>query len=501
MMDHLDGRIITSIGKQVWNDVSRWLYGKSQKPRFSSAYRRRVLSGNDQLAGLRYKDGCIIHSNQAINTAQRKSEGLGNKAIKMRASWSGMSKRRASCYQQAIMDGKIKKVSLVMDEYKTSIQAHLVLDCPVYRHEDKMKKASEAAGKTVSFDLGPSSLAYVSPDNVEQGVIQPSAKLLRQVKNERHNRKRLQRKLQRSRQATNPDCYQEDGQYIPGKKIENKSKSYKRTQARVRQSYQDEQKLIHAWHNNAVDKIISLGLNIITEKDTIKDWQEKGYGKSINLLAPATLKQKILHESRVFGGQQTELNTYFTWLSQSCICGQRVKKELYQRVHLCQNTDCLLHGIPLHRDKFAALLGLWVKELGTTSKKNSKTKKIELVFNEKLGVKRLLAKNYHTNEHRIIAIELCSVGSLDHNLEKSKDENPEEYQDSMASNGDLEKTEGTEEAYANKPLSKPDCLGSLNNETDQSGRAITSNPAYIHGNNNNQHIIPPPEQSSGKKCI
>jgi hypothetical protein len=70
----------------------------------------------------------------------------------------------------------------------------------------------------------------------------------------------------------------------------------------------------------------------------------------------------------------------------------------------------LLYQASLHRDKFSALLGLWVKELGT--KTDSQGKK---TFDQKLGAKKLLNKTYHTQEHRTVAIELCSIGSLDHN--------------------------------------------------------------------------------------
>ncbi len=429
---------------------------------------------------------------------KRADQNLGNKGLKIKVAWGNMSKKRATYYQAEIAKGNIRKVSLVQNQETNILEAHLVIDCAPYRSQEKLATAAQVKDKTVSFDLGPSTLAYVSPDTKAQGIIQPSTKLMKQVKRERKNRKRLERKLQRSRQATNPDCYQDDGQYIRGKKITVKSRNYQQANTRLKQSYKDERKLITAWHDNAVSKIIGLGLNIVTEKDTVKQWQEKGYGKSVTLLAPATLKRKIMHESKVFGGQQTELDTYLTWLSQSCICGQRVKKELYERVHSCRNPDCLLHNTPLHRDKYAALLGLWVKELGMTTKKNKKTKLVEQVFNEKLGVKKLLKKIYHTNEHRIIAIELSLIGSLDRNLGKSKKETSEGYQDSMARTGDLEKTEGEKEANT---LSKPDCLNSSSlDENDQSGRAVPFNPSYIHGNNQ-QDIIPPPEQSSGKKRI
>lgn len=80
LADHLDGRIVTSIGKEVWNPVNLWLHGQAGKPRFSSANQQTLLSGNDQKAGLRYKNGYIVHSTQAINQALKVKGSLLEKS-------------------------------------------------------------------------------------------------------------------------------------------------------------------------------------------------------------------------------------------------------------------------------------------------------------------------------------------------------------------------------------------------------------------------------------
>lgn len=412
LSDHLDGRIITSIGKEAWIPVNQWLHGQAGKPRFTKAAERSMLSGNDQKAGLRYKKGYIVHATAAINQALREKKPLGEKLLKIRVDWESVPKKRRAYYRDK--EDKIKKVSLVLKEGK--LEAHLVYDCLPYRHEDKITRSKDNLTKQVAFDLGPSTLAFVSPDNNQSGVIQPKTELRKQVNKERKKRRRIQRALQRSRQQTNPDCYRHNGQYIPGKKIRVRSKNYLELQDRLRKSYRIERELISEWHNTAAEQLTSLGLELITEKDTIKQWQEGDYGRSITTLAPAALKDRIFHKAKVLrehhnlDASNTELNTYQTYLSQSCLCGQRVKKELHERVHSCENKECLLYQIPLHRDKFAALLGLWVKELG--AKTDSQGKR---TFNEKLGVKKLLSKTYHTQEHWTVAIELCSIGSLDHN--------------------------------------------------------------------------------------
>ncbi len=70
LADHLDGRIAIALGKEVWVSISKWMYGKSGKPHYIKSRKRRMLSGNDQRAGLRYKNGYIIHSTAPINKAK-----------------------------------------------------------------------------------------------------------------------------------------------------------------------------------------------------------------------------------------------------------------------------------------------------------------------------------------------------------------------------------------------------------------------------------------------
>lgn len=100
LTDHLDGRIINSIGKEVWTPINLWLHGQACKPRFTSSSQRTLLSGNDQKAGLRYKKDYIVHSTQAINLALKAREPLGNKLLKIQVDWENIPKKRRKYYSE-----------------------------------------------------------------------------------------------------------------------------------------------------------------------------------------------------------------------------------------------------------------------------------------------------------------------------------------------------------------------------------------------------------------
>lgn len=76
-------------------------------------------------------------------------------------------------------------------------------------------------GERLGLDIGPQTLAYAAAN--EANLVE----LADQVQNIEQEKRRLQRKLDRSRRATNPDNYNENGTIRRGVKLtHNKSKRY-----------------------------------------------------------------------------------------------------------------------------------------------------------------------------------------------------------------------------------------------------------------------------------
>ncbi|KAA8939235.1 MAG: transposase, partial [Mycobacterium sp.] len=77
--------------------------------------------------------------------------------------------------------------------------------------------------------------------------------------------------------------------------------------------------------------------------------------RSVRDRAPGLLVETIRRKAESAGGDRLyEYSPYTTALSQTCLCGNRKKKPLNQRVHRC---GC---GITEDRDLFSAFLGLHV---------------------------------------------------------------------------------------------------------------------------------------------
>jgi hypothetical protein len=84
-------------------------------------------------------------------------------------------------------------------------------------------------------------------------------------------------------------------------------------------------------------------------------WQ-KNFPRSVRDRAPGLLVEMMRRKAESAGGGRLyEYNPRTTALSQTCLCGNRKKKPLSQRVHRC---EC---GIREDRDLFSAYLGLHVR--------------------------------------------------------------------------------------------------------------------------------------------
>jgi hypothetical protein len=107
-------------------------------------------------------------------------------------------------------------------------------------------------------------------------------------------------------------------------------------------------------HGALSNRLFTHGTDIACEKLDYVAWQ-KNFPRSVRDRAPGLLVETIRRKAPSAGGERLyEYNPNTTALSQTCLCGNRKKKPLSQRVHRC---EC---GITEHRDLFSAYLGLHV---------------------------------------------------------------------------------------------------------------------------------------------
>ena len=170
--------------------------------------------------------------------------------------------------------------------------------------------------------------------------------------------RRLQRKMERQRRATNPGNY--DAQGRPKKRGKHglrwrSSRGYEAT--RTRKAAKERRLRAHrkSLHGRLVHEIVQVGNTIVVEKVSYKGWQ-KQFGKSVGLRAPGMFIEQLKRTVASTGGTLWEVSTRRTKLSQFCHgCGHTVKKPLSQRWHHC---PC---GVgPVQRDLYSAFLAAYL---------------------------------------------------------------------------------------------------------------------------------------------
>ena len=196
---------------------------------------------------------------------------------------------------------------------------------------------------SVGLDLGPSTIAIVSDTEVRlqelASELEFDALIIR----------RLQRKMDRSRRANNPDNFNPNGTPKKGKNKWNSSKTY----LKVRNSKANLERKLAAHrkslHGELVNDILRTGNVIKLEKLSYKAFQ-KLFGKSVGKRAPGRFVSHLKSKAERAGSLVVEIPTYSTKLSQTCQCGRVKKKSLSERIHQC---EC---GVIANRDLYSALL-------------------------------------------------------------------------------------------------------------------------------------------------
>jgi hypothetical protein len=203
------------------------------------------------------------------------------------------------------------------------------------------------------LDLGPASIAIV-PREAEARL----EKLGAELRPDERVIRRLQRRMERQRRASNPEHYDERGRVKKrgkGAKGWKQSRGYQAT--RRRKADRERRMAAHrkSLHGQLVHQIVAVGHTVSTEKISYRGWQKR-YGRSVGLRAPGMLIDQLRRTVASTGGTLLEVPTSSMKLSQYCHgCGQTLKKPHAPRWHQC---PC---GIgPVQCDLYSAFLAAYL---------------------------------------------------------------------------------------------------------------------------------------------
>jgi hypothetical protein len=221
----------------------------------------------------------------------------------------------------------------------------------------------------VGIDIGTSTIAYSSATDVK------ILELADKVQNIENEKRRLLRKMDRSRRATNPNNYNEDGTIKKQgnkKMVWNKSNHHLKYQSELKELYRKQADVRKYQHECLANQIISLGDTIYVEKmnfsglakkstkleknDRGKFKRKKRFGKSIANRAPSMLLEIIDRKLSYYGKHLIKIDTWNAKASQfNHFDGTYNKKKLSQRWNN-------FNGVRVQRDMYSAFLIMNVAE-------------------------------------------------------------------------------------------------------------------------------------------
>jgi putative transposase len=345
--EYLPAQETQNLGARAFDAVRQWHVGKKGKPRFRSTRRGlHSLAAKDghgalrpktddagRLVGLQWGAGFVIPIAPAAMSGRRGKE------------------------QQAEL-GEIEELIAAGKALSTRIVRTVINGRDTYRMQlvmDGRPTRRHAVGDgQVSFDLGPSQIAITvqHSDGRWSGWREPLADAIRL---DTKQLRRAQRHLDRQHRAGSPECFRSDGTHTWVRCGWQRSRAAQRTVLRVGELHRRLAAHRDTLHGALANRLLGHGTDIACERLDYVAWQ-KNFPRSVRDRAPGLLVEMVRRKAESAGGQPLyEYNPRTTALSQTCLCGNRKKKPLSQRVHRC---GC---GITEDRDLFSAYLGLHVR--------------------------------------------------------------------------------------------------------------------------------------------
>lgn len=341
---NIDSFTAQKIATTLWRSYNKLFYGNGKRVYYKKYGNMNSLEGKSNSTGIRFVDEHLIWN------------GLNIPAV---IYWNNPYEYNAM--QSEISYCRIVR-KFVRNKYKFYVQVVFKGTPPTKINKETGEIKHSLGEGDVGLDIGTSTIAISSNTDVKLLI------LADKVQNIEDEKRRLLRKMDRSRRATNLENYNEDGTVRKqgSKKVFwNKSNHYVKYQNQLKELYRKQADVRKYQHECLANYIISIGNNVYVEQmnfaglqkrvkteqdDSGKFKRKKRFGKSLANRAPAMLMTIINRKLAYYGLELIEINTFKAKASQfNHMTGEYHKKPLSQRWN-----D--LNGVKIQRDLYSAFL-------------------------------------------------------------------------------------------------------------------------------------------------
>ena len=343
--DNIDSFTAQKIATTLWKSYDKLFFGNGKRVYFKRYGELNSLEGKSNKTGIRFADDTMIWNGLKIPVQIDYDNYYEYQAMQYEI-----------CYCRIIR-------KYVRNKNKYYVQIVFKGNPPVKVNTETGEIKHIIGHGDVGIDIGTQTVAIAS--NTDVKILELADK----VQNIENQKRLIQRKMDRSKRAMNPNNFNEDGTIKKQgnkKVVWNKSKHYIKHQNQLKELYRKQVDVRKYQHECLANYIVSLGNNIFVEQmnfsglqkraknneknDNGKFKRKKRFGKSLANRAPAMLLIIIDRKLKCFDTRLFEINTYKAKASQfNHFDGTYKKKTLSQRWNY-------FDGIKIQRDIYSAFL-------------------------------------------------------------------------------------------------------------------------------------------------
>ena len=317
---NLDSHTVQKIATRCFEAFKGKIYHTAKKIHFKKYGELQSLEGKTNASGIKFRNNTLVWNGLSIKVFVDPTDVYAQMALLRSIKYCRVLKRGTNYYLQLILEG-IPPVKLDKNGE--------------FRHKVGSSK--------VGIDIGPQTAGITSDETVSLLELAP------EIKTPYRKIRQLQRKMDRSRRANNPNKFKANGTFNRSNNDRwVKSKHYQLDQLKLQRIQGKLRSLRKQSHNRLANEIISLGTEVNVETMSFKGLQkrakkttknEKGkinskkrFGKSLANKAPAMFLTILDNKLKHLGTELHRIKTAEVKASQyNHVDDNYVKKELSER--------------------------------------------------------------------------------------------------------------------------------------------------------------------------
>ena len=343
-----------SVADRAFSAIDKYITAKAKRVRFKKKNEKFSFAGKQNTTGVRLfhdlkrPDICLVHG-LAYKVVIDIANPYHIHAFTSKVKFARLLPKTINGKKRYFIQGSFEGLPYE-DKAKKERDKKLLTEKHGEDYFAEKEKLPPQVKESVAIDFGPR-YAYVSTPIISEDIM-----LCEGLDRKQAQKRVLQRKMDRQRRKANPQNYVENGTIKKGKKKWHNTKGYLSTRKQVAEIERKKQAERKSSHGRLANKLLAYGNHIKTEDISFKAWH-KMFGRSVSHHAPSSFLGELTRKAENASGCCERINTRQTALSQHCICGEKAKKDLAERVHLCK-----VCGFTAPRDTLSAYLAIFCQQ-------------------------------------------------------------------------------------------------------------------------------------------